>query len=235
MGKARSEPRITRSQAVIPLGGTELSCRLSVPDAPYGIVLFAGSHREHADDQEHRFVELLGGLGVATVDVGVIPFAGVPTPSAISAREHYNLHRDVQRLLAATDWIATSDLSALPLGYVGAGVAAVAALHATAARPADVRAIVMVDPSLDGVARDLVSLVQAPTLCISSRPDCLRPSMIDSLHCEFEHRFVQGPSPLAEGGALAETCALADSWLRAHLKASKSDTRRAPVVERRAH
>jgi putative phosphoribosyl transferase len=222
MGQERRKSRSTAiaRHVAIPFGPWQQVGELSVPPEARGVVLFASdSESDEADHAQDSLAKALQQGGFATLILEAALHGGDPAPSEAGARQHYQIHQDVQRLLATTDWLASTDIASLPIGLLGVGVGGPPALHAAAARRAQVRAVVIVGGGADFVAGDLLHLVEAPTMCITTEEHRLRPSMIDRLQCEHRHDCVTGPHPLRGEQAIAHTCELAGQWFRRHLSA----------------
>jgi putative phosphoribosyl transferase len=219
-GPRKSRSSTAAKRVVIPFGPWELTGALSLPPAAQGVVLFASDAED--DETTHALRALASAVqheGFATLMLGPPSSAGDPEPRAACARQHYQIHRDVQRLLAATDWLASTDIANLPIGLLGIGKVGAPALHAAAARRGRIQAVVIVGGEADFAAGDLLHLVDAPTLCITNEEQRLRPSMLDHLQCEHRHECVPGPYPLRDKQAISHTCALAGQWFRKHLLA----------------
>jgi putative phosphoribosyl transferase len=126
------------------------------------------------------------------------------------------------RLIALTDWVTESELTAdLPVGLFGASTGAAAALVAAAARPHLTRAVVSRGgrPELAG---EFLRLVQQPTLLIVGQND---PTVVElnrramgKLAGETRLAIVPGATHLfEEAGALEKVSALARDWFLQHL------------------
>jgi putative phosphoribosyl transferase len=112
-------------------------------------------------------------------------------------------------------------LAGLPMGLYGASTGAAAAVHAAAARPKVVQAIVLRGGRPD-LANDALPNVLAPTLLIVGSEDApvidLNRDALDRMKCERQLRLVPGASHLFdEPGALDVVAALASSWYLTHL------------------
>jgi hypothetical protein len=204
----------------IPSGPFVVHAEEKIPRDARGLVMFVGGATDEALGQAVvAMVEILSSAGFATLHVPPISSACALPPSELVARQHYDLHRAVQCLLAATDWHITSDLSRLPLAYVGVGPGVPAVLHAAAARVREVAAVAVIDGGTELAARDLLERVEAPTLCISNDARVLSESMLGHLQCEHAHARVPGPHPLHSSEALEETTERIREWLHKHMRA----------------
>lgn len=134
----------------------------------------------------------------------------------------FNIDLLADRLLAATNWARTSELTrSLPFGYFGASTGAAAALVAAARPDANISSIVSRGgrPDLAGSA---LSQVKAPTLLIVGGRDAevlaLNRVALRALRCESSIRIVPGATHLfEEPGALEAVVQLARNWFLGHL------------------
>lgn len=115
---------------------------LAVPPDATGIVVFAhGSGSSRHSPRNRGVAEALNDAGFATLLFDLL----TEREDAIDARTRefrFDIPMLGERLVIATDWLATrADTASLPVGYFGASTGAAAALIAAAERR-DTRAIV---------------------------------------------------------------------------------------------
>jgi hypothetical protein len=201
---------------------------LVLPAAPIGVVILASNVKDVA--HEGPLQGLLAACQKARLATCVVhPIDWEPTHWA--AQQTY-VHRCVQQVLDAVAWISRSAaLSGLPIGYLGRDVGAVAAMHAAAAQPDDVSAVVLLDGVLDAAASDLLARVTAPTLLIegseqSPRHHASGASLLCHLACTHEQARVPGVHPLQTERGAAESARLACAWFMRHFAAAGASARR---------
>jgi pimeloyl-ACP methyl ester carboxylesterase len=127
-----------------------------------------------------------------------------------------------ERLLGAARWVKEEAETAwLPVGYLGTGIGAAAALVAAACRPNLVDTIVSRGgrPDLAGVA---LNKVKAPTLLIAGGADiqglALNRWAYWRLDCERKFEIIRGATQRFEERGASETATtLATKWLDEHL------------------
>jgi dienelactone hydrolase len=147
---------------------------------------------------------------------------------ARTAELRFDIPLLTQRLVAATDWLASRPATRdLRVGYFGASTGGGAALVAAAERPRVVGAVVSRGgrPDLAGSA---LARVQAPTLLIVGgevTPVILMNSeALSQLRCEKKLEIVPGATHLfEEPGTLEAVAQLAREWFIDHLR-SQSNT-----------
>jgi putative phosphoribosyl transferase len=224
----------------ISAGPRSIHGELVVPPAAEGVILVlaSGPEGEHA----RATSQLLKALQKARFATLLLPIRERAVETHIAPEQSY-VHRRVQQLLVATEWLAESDvLAGLPLGYLGLDTDSVAAIHAAGAQPSDVGAVVMIDGILDVAASDLLERVAAPALLVagselSARRDASGCALLCHLHCPHELARVAGVRhPLQSPEAAAETARLASSWFGRHFAALDPTLRAAdrPVDQPRA-
>jgi putative phosphoribosyl transferase len=206
----------------VPCRGGALDAELALPPDARGVVVFvhgSGSGRRSPRSRavarhlnEHRLGTLLIDLLTAEEE-------------RIDARTRalrFDVELLAERTLAALDWLSSGAATRdLPLALHGASTGAAAAIRASAARPALVRAIVSRGgrPDLAGAA---LSRVGAPVLLIVGGDDRevleLNRRALAQLGSAAQLEIVPGASHLfAEPGKLAEAATLARDWLLRHL------------------
>ena len=203
--------------------GITLDGDLVVPPLAEGVVLFAhGSGSSRFSPRNRAVANELNLAGFATLLLDLL----TPTEErwdATSAALRFDVDLLAQRLITATDWLASrSDTSDLGIGYFGASTGAAAALAAAARRQESVRAIVSRGGRPD-LAGPMLAQVRAPTLLIVGGRDtpviAFNRAAHHELRCVKELRIVPGATHLfEEPGALEEVTRLARAWYRRHLR-----------------
>jgi putative phosphoribosyl transferase len=212
---------VTDPVAILVPGG-RIAADLRCPVRPLGLVIFAhgsgssrfsGRNRAVADHLEkHRFATLL--LDLLTGDEEAV--------DRHTCQYRFDINLLAERVMMATDWIATHDeLAPLPLGYFGASTGAAAALLGAAERPATVHAVVSRGGRPD-LAGDALPRVQAPTLLIVGGDDepviAMNQDAMRRMSALVELEIVPGASHLfEEPGTLDEVMRLASRWFARYL------------------
>lgn len=209
-------------EIVLSSGAATLRGLLGVPPRARGIVLFAhGSGSGRLSSRNNRVALALQDAGLATLLTDLLTDTE-ERADAVSGHLRFDIAFLAERLLAATDWLASQQETAeLPLGYFGASTGAAAALVAAARRAGIVRAIVSRGGRPD-LANEHLRAVRAPTLLIVGSRDVpvipLNEDAFALLQCEKEMVMVPGASHLfEEPGALEEVARLAGEWFLSHL------------------
>ena len=211
-----------RTQPVdVACAGVSLTGDLVVPDGATGIVAFAhGSGSSRLSPRNRYVAEVLQAGGLATLLFDLL----TPEEEEIDLRTRH-LRFDIallaERLVGATDWLSTSDVGELPLGYFGASTGAAAALIAAAERPERVGAVVSRGGRPD-LAIPVLPRVEAPTLLIVGGLDHaviqMNREALRHLHGTKKVEIVEGATHLfAEPGTLEQAAALARDWFVTHL------------------
>ena len=157
----------SRRQAVqIPLDGDRLLADLTVPRDAQGVVIFAhGSGSGRRSPRNRAVAEVLERHGIAALLLDLLTAEEAREDErALSYRFQIPLLGD--RLVAAIDWVvAHPPLRSLRIGLYGASTGGAAALLAAAARPEEVRALVLRGARSD-LAAEAFPRVKAPTLLL---------------------------------------------------------------------
>ncbi len=198
--------------------GLRLAGDLRLPDASFGLVIFAhGSGSSRLSPRNRRVAEALNEAGFATLLFDLL--AG---EEELDRGKVFNIGLLADRLLAVTRWTAgEEDLRGLSVSYFGASTGAAAALRAAARLGEEVRAVVSRGGRPDLAAESLAAVV-SPTLLIVGGADWqvleLNEQASRLLRCEHEVAIVPGATHLfEEPGALERVAELAAGWLRRHL------------------
>lgn len=212
----------TRDEDItIPIRGGVLHGFLAVPPDATGIVVFAhGSGSSRHSLRNRDVAEALNDAGFATLLFDLL----TEREDAIDARTRefrFDIPMLGERLVIATDWLATrADTASLPVGYFGASTGAAAALIAAAERQ-DTRAIVSRGGRPD-LAGDALPRVQAPTLLIVGERDEVVIGMNEDARRQMSAPTEMVVVPCAthlfeEPGAMDEVTRHATEWFRRYL------------------
>lgn len=206
---------------VIDTGRGAIGADLRVPPAATGLVMFAhGSGSSRFSSRNRAVAAHLEHEGFATLLLDLLT-TDEEAIDRVTAQHRFDIPLLAERVVAATDWLATrDDLHGLPLGYFGASTGAAAALIAAAERPVAARAVVSRGgrPDLAGSA---LGLVEAPTLLIIGSNDepvielnqAARDRMTGGAAVEMA--IVPGATHLfEEPGTIEQVMALASGWFQ---------------------
>jgi putative phosphoribosyl transferase len=196
---------------------------LIVPDSARGVILFAHGSGSSRHSPRNKYVaDELHERGLGTLLFDLLT-ASEELRDMRTAEYRFDIGLLVDRLLLATDWLASNAATrALPLGYFGASTGAAAALGAAADRPA-VAAVVSRGgrPDLAGAA---LPRVEAATLLLVGERDFpvipLNRAALASLARSRAQELVLVPGAthlFEEAGALEEVARLAGEWFTMHL------------------
>jgi dienelactone hydrolase len=213
-----------RQPVQIDVGADAIQGELVIPESPIGVVLFAHGSGSSRFSPRNRFVaESLHDHGLATLLVDLL------TPheeqlDSLTAEHRFDIELLTDRLIAATDWLATHRKTwSLPIGYFGASTGAAAALAAAAQQPG-VTAVVSRGGRPD-LARERLPEVRAATLLIVGELDYpvirLNREAYEQLRRAGDKRLeiVRNATHLfEEPGALAEVARLAGAWFQSHFR-----------------
>jgi putative phosphoribosyl transferase len=194
---------------------------LNLPDGARSIVLFAHGSGSSRHSPRNAFVaRVLNRAGFATLLFDLL----TPLEDSRGTGPRFDIDLLADRLVGATDWLSTMDETRdLRVGYFGASTGAAAALVAASRRPAIVAAVVSRGGRPD-LARDVLSLVEAPTRLIVGGND---PEVLDlnewarGMLRHGDLVVVPGASHLfEEPGALQKAATSASAWFRRYLPAT---------------
>lgn len=211
-----------RATVQIVAAGTTLTGELVVPQHARGVVLFAhgSASSSRRSPRDRLLAAALHRAGLATLLVDLF----TPDEQRLDARTahlRFDTRVVAERLVGATDWVAKQpSTEALPIGYLGTGVGAAAALVAAVERPELVRALVSRGGRPD-LAGPVLSQVRAPTLLLAGGDDDtvlgVNREALAWLGGEKELDIVPGASQLFdEPGALEHVTRAASSWFVRH-------------------
>ena len=220
------DPGLMERPVTIPAGTVTLNGDLARPDGGgEGIVLFAHGSGSSRHSPRNRYVaSVLREAGLATLLMDLLT---VDEESLDERTGHlrFDIGLLAERLMSATDWIASEPASRpLAIGYFGASTGAAAALVAAAQRPGLVRAIVSRGGRPD-LASGALLRVSAPALLIVGGLDVpvidMNREAMAQMRGDVELEIVPGASHLfEEPGTLEAVARLARDWFARHLKHS---------------
>lgn len=206
-----------RSEREIEIRGEDcvLSGTLTLPDSPYGLVLFAhgsGSSRKSPRNQFVAGILNQAHLGTLLFDLLTLE---EESEDAISGRYRFDIGFLAARLVAAIDW-AKTQLPDLKFGLFGASTGAAAALVAAAERSHDIFAVVSRGGRPD-LAGPYLNHVYAPTLLLVGEKDDVVIDLNREAMAQIpgEKRLIIVPNAthlFAEEGALEEVANHAKGW-----------------------
>jgi dienelactone hydrolase len=212
----------TEESVTVPVGRAELTGDLSMPYRAGGLIVFAhASGRGRERPRNRLLTEAFHQAGLATFLFDLLTEEEEGREQQ-GAQLRFDIPLLAGRLGAVTAWLAlTFPTCGLPIGYLGAGTGAAAALIAAADRPDAVRAVVSHGGRPD-FAGEWLPRVQAPTLLIVGAADLEgRRQNEEALRSMFVQRHlavVQGATHrFDEPGALEEVARLASQWFTDHL------------------
>jgi putative phosphoribosyl transferase len=216
--ETQAKTRLTQELVEIPLGPRKLNGILNVPHDARGIVLFAhGSGSGRLSPRNQYVASVLQQAGMAT-----LLFDLLDEEEAEERSKVFDIELLAQRLEEAAVWTKErEETRGLRLGYFGASTGAAAALVAAARQRKAIGAVVSRGGRPD-LAKDSLSLVQAPTLLIVGGNDEpvveMNRQALAKLCCEKQLTIVPGATHLfAEPGTLEQVAHLASEWFQRHL------------------
>lgn len=197
----------------VPTGPVFVAGRLTVPEHPKGVVVFAhGSGSSRHSPRNRHVAEVLNDAGFATVLFDLL------TPAEERNRANvFDIALLTRRLVDVTAWLAGQpDTASLPVGYFGASTGAGAALAAAAHPGVKVAAVVSRGGRPD-LAGDALSHVHAPTLLIVGGRDeivlGLNRRAQAAIPATCEVAVIPGATHVfEEPGALEQVAVLARDW-----------------------
>lgn len=205
-------------EVVVEVAGATVGGRLTVPQEPRGIVVFAHGSGSSRHSPRNRFVaQVLQSAGLATLLFDLL------TPEEEANRANvFDIELLAARLVGVTVWLrSASDAAGLQVGYFGASTGAGAALRAAADPKVEIFAVVSRGgrPDLAGSA---LPGVKAPTLLIVGGRDetvlDLNRQAAAAMMAECQIAVVPGAAHLfEEPGTLGQVAVLARQWFTGHL------------------
>jgi pimeloyl-ACP methyl ester carboxylesterase len=211
-------------------GGVELAGDLTVPDAAFGLVVFAHGTGSSRHSRRNQAVAVtLRDRGLATLLLDLLTKCEEAV-DLFSGELRFDIDLLADRVVTATVWAAEhAPTRALPVGYFGASTGAAAALVAAARQPTRVGAVVSRGGRPD-LAESWLADVVAPTLLIVGERDEtvieLNRRAYDKLRVERHLEIVPGAAHLLEEpGALEQVARLAGDWFTQHLRSTAEGPR----------
>jgi putative phosphoribosyl transferase len=206
----------------IEIDGVSIEADWTMPIGPEGVVIFAqGSGSSRFSRRNRTVARKLYDQKLATLLLDLLT-PDEEREDALTAALRFDVNFLAERLIGATRWVkGETEAAGLPIGYLGTGTGAGAALLAAARKPDLVNAIVSRGgrPDLADIA---LNNVKAPTLLIVGGADtevlALNRWAYWRLDCERHLEIIPGASHLfEERGALETVTTLAAEWFDLHL------------------
>lgn len=194
--------------------------RLIMAERPRGLIVVAPGRPGGIDDMVTGHVA--GGLrdqGFAVLVPELLAPAEAADPAAA-----LDIPLLAARLFATIEWAAaTRSLRHLPMGYIGAGTGASAALLAASGPDRRIRAIVACGGRLDLAGEQALARVRAPLRLIVGSRDLAALGMgketLPRLACATAITVIPGAGPQFEAPeALDQIVEQAGAWFRTHLR-----------------
>ncbi|MFZ5790964.1 MAG: dienelactone hydrolase family protein [Pseudomonadota bacterium] len=195
-----------------------LEGELILPSGARSIVLFAHGSGSSRLSPRNRHVA----AGLRRAGLGTLLFDLLTPDEGEDRRLVFDIELLADRLLAATRWLRTQELTRdLAVGYFGASTGAAAALIAAARSTESIGAVVSRGGRPD-LAMPALDRVGAPTLLIVGALDhqvlTLNRQALAALRCEKKLAIVPGATHLfEEPGTLDQVIDLASRWFATHL------------------
>lgn len=211
------------NSVVIGSSRLQLYADVTVPSGPAaGVVLFAhGSGSSRLSPRNRAVAARLVEAGLGTVLLDLLT-AEEDNLDQITAEYRFDIPMLAERLVLATDWLATQTrMGGLPVCYFGASTGAAAALIGAAQRPDAVAAVVSRGGRPD-LAKPFLPKVRAPTLLIVGGNDphvlTLNREAASLMGDVAAIEVVPGATHLfEEPGALERVADLACGWFLRHV------------------
>jgi putative phosphoribosyl transferase len=216
-------PGVAVRREQVRIGESALRGMLVLTSKPTGIIVFSDSGSRDVRNVRNLFfarVLRLYGFGTLLCDL-------LTEPESQERNNAQNIQLLGSRLVELLSWVAhRKDLAGVPLGLLGAGTGAAAALSVAAHEAVPVGAIVSRSGRPDLAQMDL-PLVRAPTLLIvgSKEHDMVEfnRSAMNALNCHKRLDIIPNATHLlSEPGTLDVAAGLAGHWFERHLKVSES-------------
>jgi len=203
----------------VTIGAKRLEGLLAVPDDARGIVIFAhGSGSSRLSPRNAHVAKALNTRRLVTLQFDLLTEF-----EALDRANVFNIPLLGERVMETVRWAGSEETTrTLAIGLFGASTGAAAALHAAAALPEDVAAVVSRGGRPD-LAESMLGKVRAPTLLIVGGADSLVIELNEQayarLACEKQLLIVPGASHLfEEPGTLDRVVDAAGDWFEKHLQ-----------------
>lgn len=210
----------------IPVNDVYIEGMLKLPDNAHGIVLFAhGSGSSRHSSRNNYVAQVLRDRGIGTLLMDLLT-----AEEDMDYQTRFDIPLLTNRLLAATHWIKTQELTKnLLIGYFGASTGAAAALQAAAVLSDDISAVVSRGGRPDLAGKNYLEKVRAPTLLLVGGLDDvvieLNREAYKLMHNKKELSIIPGATHLfEEPGTLEEVAYQAVAWFTQYLKSPQSAT-----------
>lgn len=205
-------------EVAVEAAGATVGGRLTVPQQPRGIVVFAHGSGSSRHSPRNRYVaEVLHSAGLATLLFDLLTSAEESDRANV-----FDIGLLARRLVDVTVWLrSVEDAAGLPVGYFGASTGAGAALRAAADPGVDIFAVVSRGGRPD-LAGAWLAHVRSPTLLIVGGRDEavleLNRQAAEAIPAECRIAVVPGATHLfEEAGTLEQVADLAREWFLNHL------------------
>lgn len=219
----------TSSTVRIAVAGAELTGDVTLPERPFGMILFAhGSGSSRHSPRNRMVAAALNRAGLATLLMDLLT-AEEERLDAETGHLRFDIGLLARRLTGAADWAASWAAGSAPggglagtgFGLFGASTGAAAALVAASERPERIRCVVSRGGRPD-LAGDALGKVRAPTLLIVGGRDTQVLALNESAAPRLggPNRIVTVPGAthlFEEPGALDRVAALAAGWFSRYL------------------
>ena len=218
------------TEVMIPVGGYFLNGELNMPAHARAVIVFChGSGSSRHSPRNKLVAAYLNEAGL-----GTLLFDLLLAWEDQDSRNRFDIDLLSERLIAATEWLKTSELAAgLPIAYFGASTGAAAALKAAAVVPG-IYAVVSRGGRPDLAGDDLFGVGAATLLLVGSLDQdvlALNKDAFRKLHSVKELTVVNGASHLfEEPGKVQEVCKLAAEWFIRHLPSHQPSPKKKAYV-----
>src|SRR5262245_40427528 len=221
---AEIEQRHTHSTraVVIPGGSVSLNANVFVPSGAAGLLVLAhNAENSRSSASVPGLAAALHRNGLATLQLDLLS-PSEALEDSLHGSFRFNIGLMTQRLVCGAHWITGEDEARhLPLGFLGLGTGAAAALVAAADLGKDISAGVSLGGRPD-LAGNALRRVRSPTLLLGfeeAGTDEWDAEAYDLLACEKElARLPHAASSLQEPTVLDESARLAADWFRRHFQ-----------------
>ena len=205
-------------EILVRAAGATVAGRLTIPQRPRGVVVFAHGSGSSRHSPRNRYVaEVLHSAGLATLLFDLL------TPEEERDRANvFDIALLAERLIDVTAWLGSArDAAGLPVGYFGASTGAGAALRAAADPGADIFAVVSRGGRPDLAGASLADVTAPTLLIVGSRDEVvldLNRQAAAAIPAECRIAVVPGATHLfEEPGALEQVAVLARDFFGDHL------------------
>jgi putative phosphoribosyl transferase len=221
---------VTTNTVQVAVEGAELAGDVTLPDRPFGMILFAhGSGSSRHSPRNRMVASALTRAGFATLLMDLLT-GEEERLDAGTGQLRFDIGLLARRLTGAVDWAADwaadggRELAGTGFGLFGASTGAAAALVTAAERPERIRCVVSRGGRPD-LASGALGEVRAPTLLIVGGRDTQVLALNESAAARLggPNRIVTVPGAthlFEEPGALGQVAALAADWFSRYIEAA---------------